>query len=193
MFHGLCLFCEAQYLFYRNNSGEPELFLRKIPGVKCNPSAPQSRQSAMLFLQSSELGLPLSPSPHPQPLTPVLGGGTHSLARDGLGESQFRRRDIHCGCITASGSGFHQLLAASKKRRKTTILPKVLEPPAYQASNKGAPSPKGARPSCKGARPFAKGRAPQATSTFPPLHTSTKISPSTPHGLEPPSSTCTNS
>jgi hypothetical protein len=40
---------------------------------------------------------------------------------------------------------------------------------------------------------FAKGRAPQATSTFPPLHTSTKLSPSTPHGLEPPSSTCTNS
>jgi hypothetical protein len=48
----------------------------------------------MLFLQSSELGLP-----HPQPLTPVLGGGTHSLAREGLGEPQFRRRDIHCGTL----------------------------------------------------------------------------------------------
>ncbi len=52
-------------------------------------------------------------------------------------------------CITASGSGFHQLLAASKKRRKTPSLPKVLEPPAYQASNKGAPSPRGARPFCQ--------------------------------------------
>ncbi len=46
----------------------------------------QSKQSAKLFLQSSELGLP-------QPLTPwrvcpctpppVMGGGAHSLAREG--------------------------------------------------------------------------------------------------------------
>jgi hypothetical protein len=58
----------------------------------------QSRQSPKLFLKSSDLGLP-------QPLTlkrvcppppPVLGGGAHSLAREGLGESQFRRGDIHC-------------------------------------------------------------------------------------------------
>ncbi len=40
------------------------------------------------FLPSSELGLP-------QPLAPVLGGGAHWLAREGLGESQFRRGDIH--------------------------------------------------------------------------------------------------
>jgi hypothetical protein len=58
----------------------------------------QSRQSAKLFLQSSELGLP-------QPLTrrlvrpPGTGGGAHSLAREGMGESQFRRRDIHCGTL----------------------------------------------------------------------------------------------
>jgi hypothetical protein len=67
----------------------------------------QSGQSAKLFLQSSELRLP-------QPLTrrrvcpPVLGGGAHSLAREGLGESQFRRGDIHCGvlnCLTVSGVG----------------------------------------------------------------------------------------
>jgi hypothetical protein len=46
---------------------------------------PQSRQSAKLFLQSSELELPqpltrrrvCPPTPHP----PVLGGGAHSLAR----------------------------------------------------------------------------------------------------------------
>jgi hypothetical protein len=31
---------------------------------------------------------------------PVLGGGAHSLAREGLGESQFRRGDIHCGTLT---------------------------------------------------------------------------------------------
>jgi hypothetical protein len=55
-------------------------------------SSPQSRQNAKLFLQSSELGLP-------HPLTcksPPFGsgGGAHSLAREGVGESQFRR-DIH--------------------------------------------------------------------------------------------------
>jgi hypothetical protein len=33
--------------------------------------------------------------PHP----PVLGGGAHSLAREGLGESQFRRGDRHCGTL----------------------------------------------------------------------------------------------
>jgi hypothetical protein len=59
---------------------------------------PQSGQSAKLFLQSSELGLsqPLTRSrvcPHP----PGSGGGAHSLARERLGESQFRRGDIHCG------------------------------------------------------------------------------------------------
>jgi hypothetical protein len=30
---------------------------------------------------------------------PPLGGGAHSLAREGLGESQFRRGDIHCGTL----------------------------------------------------------------------------------------------
>jgi hypothetical protein len=46
----------------------------------------QSGQSAKLFLQSSELGLP-QPSPEgdcaPLPLVP--GGGAHSLAREGVG------------------------------------------------------------------------------------------------------------
>ncbi len=55
----------------------------------------QSRQSAKLFLQSLDLGLP-------QPLTrtrvcppPLLvpGGRAHSLAREGVGESLFRRED----------------------------------------------------------------------------------------------------
>ncbi len=29
----------------------------------------------------------------------VPRGGAHSLAREGLGESQFRRGDIHCGTL----------------------------------------------------------------------------------------------
>ena len=33
------------------------------------------------------------------PSPPVLGGGAHSLAREGVGESQFRRGDIHCGIL----------------------------------------------------------------------------------------------
>jgi hypothetical protein len=33
----------------------------------------------------------------PPPLVP--GGGAHSLAREGVGESQFRRGDIHCGTL----------------------------------------------------------------------------------------------
>jgi hypothetical protein len=45
-----------------------------------------------------------SPNPSPagecaHPPHPVLGGGAHSLAREGLGESQFRRGDVHCGTL----------------------------------------------------------------------------------------------
>ncbi len=61
---------------------------------------PQSRQSAKLFLQSSELA---PPTPHPQASMPphplVPGGGALSLAREGVGESQFQRGDIHCGTL----------------------------------------------------------------------------------------------
>jgi hypothetical protein len=42
-------------------------------------------------------------TPHPQaiarPLPLVPGGGAHLPAREGVGESQFRRRDIHCGSL----------------------------------------------------------------------------------------------
>jgi hypothetical protein len=62
---------------------------------------PPSRQIGKLLLRSSELGLPqpltcrrMCPPP---PLVP--GGGSHSLARDGVGESQFRRGDVHCGTL----------------------------------------------------------------------------------------------
>ncbi len=74
-------------------------------------------------------------------------------------------------CITASGSNFHQLLAAWKKRRKSPNLLKGLEPPAIQASNKGAPSLKGARPSWKGRALLERGaphsnQHPPTTSTL---------------------------
>ena len=48
---------------------------------------------------SPVVGIGTPPTPHPQasvPPLPVLGGGAHSLAREGLGESQFRRGCIHC-------------------------------------------------------------------------------------------------
>ncbi len=65
-------------------------------------SGSQRRQSAKLFfLQSSELKLPhplsrrrVCPPPHP-----LVRGRAHSLAGEGLGESQFRRGDIHCGAL----------------------------------------------------------------------------------------------
>jgi hypothetical protein len=40
-----------------------------------------------------------NPSPAGECAPPVLEGGAHSLAREGLGESQFRRGDIHCGTL----------------------------------------------------------------------------------------------
>ncbi len=60
----------------------------------------QSRQIAKLFLQSLELGLPQPLTPQASvPPSPVLGRGAHSMAREGLGESQFRRGDIYCGTL----------------------------------------------------------------------------------------------
>jgi hypothetical protein len=55
---------------------------------------PQSRQSAKLFSSRRNWDSP-NPSPAGECAPPVLGGGAHSLAREGLGEPQFRRGDIH--------------------------------------------------------------------------------------------------
>jgi hypothetical protein len=62
-----------------------------------------SRQSAQLFSSSRNWDSP-NPLPNthrrvcpPPPLVP--GGMAHSLAREGVGESQFRRGDIHCGTL----------------------------------------------------------------------------------------------
>jgi hypothetical protein len=61
----------------------------------------QSRQSTKLFIQSSELGLPKPLTRRrvcpPPPLVPREGA--HSLAREGVGESKFRRGDIHYGTL----------------------------------------------------------------------------------------------
>jgi hypothetical protein len=61
----------------------------------------QSRQSAKLFLQrrnwNSPTPLGASGCAPPPPFGP--GGRAHSLAAKGLGESQFRRGDIHCGAL----------------------------------------------------------------------------------------------
>ncbi len=91
---------------------------------------PQSRQSAKLFLQSSESGLP-------QPLTrrrvcppsPVLGGGAHSLAREGLGESQFRRGDIHCGTF------YIYALCGPTKVKYGVRSPKFIWAPLYSCTH----------------------------------------------------------
>jgi len=58
----------------------------------------QSRQSAKLFVMSSELGLPHPLTPCECVPPPLFGeGGTHSLAREGVGKSQFQLGDRHYG------------------------------------------------------------------------------------------------
>jgi hypothetical protein len=61
-----------------------------------------------------EIGTP--PTHHPQANVPpsplVPGGEAHSLAREGVKESQFRRGDIHCGTLyiyVLCGSFFHSI------------------------------------------------------------------------------------
>ncbi len=84
-------------------------------------------------------GPPSLPPPAPPPTEE--GGGAGSRPGSPTHPEQvlllsfpFTWMDTYC--ITASGFGFHQLLAASKKRRKTPNLLKVLEPPAYQVINR---------------------------------------------------------
>jgi hypothetical protein len=64
----------------------------------CNP---QGRQSVKLFscrlIWDSPNPSPAGECASPPPL--VLGVGAHSLAREGVGESQFRRGDISCGTL----------------------------------------------------------------------------------------------
>ncbi len=66
----------------------------------------QSWQSAKLFLQSSDWDSPTpSPASECAPIPLVSGGRAHSLAKEGVGESQlhqFQRGDIHCGTLYMS-------------------------------------------------------------------------------------------
>jgi hypothetical protein len=70
---------------------------------------------------SPVVGIGTPPIPHPAgecvlPPPPVLGGGAHSLAREGFGESQFRRGDIHSGTLyiyLLCGSGSQKRSARS--------------------------------------------------------------------------------
>jgi hypothetical protein len=88
----------------------------------------QSRQSAKLFLQSLDLGLPHPLSRRrvcpPPPFGP--GGRAHSLAGEGLGESQFRRGDIHCGAlyiyVLCAGLRYYFLLSIFLKKKKKLLL-----------------------------------------------------------------------
>ncbi len=68
--------------------------------------ATQSRQSAKLFLQSQVFGIGTPPTLHPlacvPPPPPGTGGRDTPADERGvgsLGESQFRRGDIHCGTL----------------------------------------------------------------------------------------------
>jgi hypothetical protein len=51
------------------------------------------------FFSIRRNGTPPTPLPQASVSPPVLGVGAHSLAIEGLGESQFRRGDIHCGTL----------------------------------------------------------------------------------------------
>ncbi len=68
--------------------------------IECLWLGPQSRQSARLFLQSSELRL----------LWLGGGGGAHTRLWERGRVSQFRRGDIHCGTV---GIHVHVLCASS--------------------------------------------------------------------------------
>jgi hypothetical protein len=60
----------------------------------------QSRQSAKLFSSRRNWDSP-NPSPAGECAPPPSGswGGAHLLAREGVGQSQFRRGDMLCGTI----------------------------------------------------------------------------------------------
>ncbi len=88
------------YPYLPHSPPPPHSFLISFPSLI--PPTPQSRQSARLSLQSSDLA---PPPPHPQasvappPLVP--GGGTHQLGGEGAGgaNSDEGTRDRHSGIL----------------------------------------------------------------------------------------------
>jgi hypothetical protein len=83
---------------YQHTSCQRNDMLSSLESTVFGEHAAQSRQSARLFLQSSELAPPL-----PRPLASVTppplwfrGGGKHSLAEEGVGGSQFGQTRWNC-------------------------------------------------------------------------------------------------
>jgi hypothetical protein len=69
-------------------------------GSQLCPLFPLSRQSAKIFLQSSELGLP-HPLTRRRVCYPTFGsmGATLACGKRGVGGAQFQRGDRHCGTL----------------------------------------------------------------------------------------------
>ncbi len=68
-----------------------------------------------------------SPTPSPAGECALLwfrGGGAHSLAGEGVGESQFRRVDLHCGTLHVQYAlcGSVREPYCEEKRRKTVVV-----------------------------------------------------------------------
>ncbi len=97
-------------------------------------SGSQSRQSDQLLLQSSELG---------PPPPPVLGGVAHSLAREGLGESQFRRGYIQYTVVLFLYTYFVIYSVLGFLSSRSNWLPPMAPPPHPHASV--APPPFGSK------------------------------------------------
>ncbi len=84
----------------KTTTKNPSAFSYNFP-LEPRESNPQSRQSARLFFQSSELELP-HPLTRRRVCSPLLwfGGEGSQLARGrGVGGSQFRRGDRHCDTL----------------------------------------------------------------------------------------------
>ncbi len=80
----------VQYSWYRN--GDENIH-------KMFSSPPHRVGRVLSFFSSRRNWDSPNPSPAGECVPPLLGGGANSLAREGLGESQFRRGDIHCGTL----------------------------------------------------------------------------------------------
>ncbi len=79
------------------------------------------------------VGTGTPPTPHPQasvpaPLPPGSRAGAHSLAREGLVESQFRRGDIHCDTLyTCFVSDTFPVMCAVKEGETLPLMCTVKE------------------------------------------------------------------
>ena len=67
--------------------------------AKCRQSGKQRLHILVVLSFSTVVGIGTPPLPHPPASVPRFGseGRAYRLAGDGVGESQFRRGDSHCG------------------------------------------------------------------------------------------------